>query len=111
VEDAARILIDRGLSVTRRDDELSVRWDDAPELRVVLVQDRYVRDEAEEIGAGSPHADRMRSCDVRFEILIDDLDEVLDEINTLIEVQATLQNATDGFLFNTWNGHLSPPDG
>jgi hypothetical protein len=44
---------------------------------------------------------------VRFEVLIDDLDEALDEINTLIEVQVALMNATQGFLFNTWIGEVT----
>lgn len=45
-----------------------------------------------------------------IEILIDDLDGVLDEINTLIEVQGTLQDVTRGFLFNTRNCVLSGPE-
>jgi len=44
------------------------------------------------------------------EIGIADLDEVLDEINTLIEVQCTLQDATSGYLFNSWNGEVSGPE-
>jgi hypothetical protein len=102
-------LADRGASIRREGNTLFVRWGNGPELRVVFVREDYVRQEAAEISAGTPHAEAMSQCDVRFEIIIDDLDAVLDEINTLIEVQATLQNATRGFLFKTWNGAMSAP--
>ena len=46
----------------------------------------------------------MLPCEVRFEILIGDLDEVLQEYNTLFAVQEALAEATGRFLFNTWNG-------
>ena len=65
--------------------------------------------EAAEIGAGTAHEDALRGCDARFEIGIDDLDAALDEINTLIEVQSALQDASRGFLFLPWNGNLSEP--
>jgi hypothetical protein len=107
---AASALTDRGLSVRRGEDELVVGFRGGPQLRVAYVSEPYVREEAEEIGAGTPHAAALGGCDARFEILIDDLDAVLDEINTLIDVQAALQDATGGFLFNTWNGELAGPD-
>jgi len=106
---AAAALADRGLSVRRSDNELTVGFRRGPLLRVAYVRESYIQQEAQEISAGTSHAAAMGRCDVRFEILIDDLDAVLDEINTLIDVQATLQDATEGFLFNTWNGKLSGP--
>ena len=45
----------------------------------------------------------------RFEIEFDNLDEALYEINTLMEVQAALQDASSGLLFLPWNGNLSAP--
>lgn len=114
LDTAASVLRGRGLSVQRkRNDfgaELVVGFPHGPQLRVAFVVEPYVRAEAEEIGVGSAHAAGMRLCDVRYEILIDDLDGVLDEINTLIDVQAALQKATGGFLFNTWNGKLQGPE-
>jgi hypothetical protein len=81
-----------------------------PEGCVCAPKEDYVTDEAAEISKGTPHEREISQCESRYEILIDDLDLVLDEINTLIEVQATLQSATSGFLFNSWNGELSGPD-
>jgi hypothetical protein len=64
-------------------------------------------EEATELGDGSPHAEAMQQCDAVFEIYIPDLAAALAETNTLIEVQLALQQATQGFLFNTWTGELS----
>src|SRR5262245_27382193 len=101
LDEAVHLLSDRGLCVRREGDSLAVRWDQGkgPVLTVGLVGGEVIRQEAEEIGEGTPHAAALSGCDARFEISFDDLDEVLDEINTLIEVQCTLQDATGGFLF------------
>lgn len=110
LEDAERLLRERGLQVLREADTLSVHWNAGPTLLVRLSAALYVRDEASEIGEGTPFAVEMSRCDRRFEIGIEDLDAALDEINTLIEVQITLQDATNGYLFNSWNGEVSGPE-
>ena len=56
-----------------------------------------------------PHEAALRECDARFEIGMDDLDKVLDEINTLMEVETALQDASHGYLFLPWNGNLAGP--
>lgn len=102
------------MSVRRRarknGDVLTVGYSQGPQLRVVFLCEPFVREEAEELGEGTPHAAELSRCDVRFEILIDDLNGVLDETNTLIDVQLTLQDATSGFMFNTWNQELTGPE-
>lgn len=105
---AGHSFITHGLSVSHDNQELTVRWGDGPTLRIRLSTAAVVQQEARELSKRNSDTSAIRDCDVRFEILIDNLDEVLDEINTLIEVQATLQDATNGFLFNTWNRRLSP---
>jgi hypothetical protein len=114
LDTAAAALAGRGLSVQRvaREfgDELFVRYRGGPQLRVAFVQEPYVQQEAAEVSEGTPHAAPMSRCEARYEILIDDPEGVLDEINTLIEVQLALQNATGGFMFNTWNGELAGPE-
>jgi hypothetical protein len=106
---AARSLAGYRLTVTRDGDELSVGWPGSPQFRVCLVVGDLVRAEAAEIGEGTPYESRMQECDARFEIGIDDLDAALDEINTLMEVQGALQDASQGFLFIPWNGNLTEP--
>ncbi len=81
----------------------------SPQFRISLASEPHVLVEAIEISSGTPHAAAMRECAARFEIVIDDLDAALDEINTLIEVQSALQDASQGFLYIPWSGNLSEP--
>jgi hypothetical protein len=104
LEGAAKALTCLRLAVSRRDDELAVSYPGGPVLRVAYVREGYVAEEAAEIAQGNPHAAALLPCDARFEILIDDLDAVLHEYSTLFAVQEALEEATGGFLFNTWNG-------
>jgi hypothetical protein len=106
---AAKSLAGYGLTVTRRGNILSVGRPGSPQFRVRLSAEPHVAAEAAEIGEGTPHEAAMRECGARFEVEIDDLDAALDEINTLMEVQGALQDASRGFLFLPWNGNLSEP--
>lgn len=110
LENAADALRSRGLVVDSQANALKVTWGDGPQLRVHFARGAEVRQEAEDIGAGTRYTEMFKGFDSRFEISFDDLNAVLDEINTLIEVQICLQQATGGFLFNSWNGQLTPPD-
>src|SRR4051812_18000200 len=91
---AARSLSGYGLTVSRQGEQLTARRRDGLEIRIRLVATDTVRAEAAEIGEGTEHAAAMRECDARFEIDFDSLDEALDEINTLMEVQGALQDAS-----------------
>jgi hypothetical protein len=106
---AARSLAGYGLSVTRHGDELTAGRPGSPQFRIRLSTAPHVAVEAAEIGEGTSHAAALRECTARFEVEIDDLDTALDEINTLMEVQGALQDASRGFLHLSWNGNLSEP--
>ena len=110
LDDAADLLVAQGLDVTREAETLIVAMDDALALKISLSTEPHVAAEAAEIAEGTAFAQALSQCDSRFEIAIDDLDEVLDEMNTLIEVQSTLQDETGGYLFNSWNEELSAPE-
>ncbi|BCM89198.1 hypothetical protein IAD21_01042 [Abditibacteriota bacterium] len=110
LNEAEMLLSGRGLLINRAQDYLLVKWHEGPELRVFFAEGEDVRREAEEIASRTSYKAKVSGFDRRFEIGFDDLDEVLDEINTLIEVQLSLQEATGGFLFNSWNGQLTAPD-
>jgi hypothetical protein len=97
------------LRVIRREDELITRRAGSPEFRVKRVTGDWVRQEATEIGEDTAFATALGQCDCPFEIHFDNLDEVLDEINTLMEVQTALQDASQGILFLPWNGNPSEP--
>jgi len=109
LDDTARLLGELGLHVTREDETLVVALEDELSLKISLSTEPHVAAEAAEIAEGTPFASALSQCDSRFEIAIDDLDGVLDEMNTLIEIQSALQDETGGYLFNSWNEELSPP--
>ena len=104
---AADAVEQRGLSVSRGAEQLVVRSGDGPVAPIALVTGEHVRAESVQMGAGTPHAGVVGQCDTRFEISFDDLPAMLDEMNTLMEIQMTLQDATHGFLFNEWTGKLT----
>ncbi len=99
-----------GLTVTPQNESLIVRWYDGPLLTVRYFHGAQIASQIQRFGRGTDYSTQLARFDSLFEITFDDLDEVLDEINTLIEVQATLQDATQGFLYNTWNQNLSAPE-
>lgn len=76
---------------------------------ITINQAVEVLEEAQEIGQGTPYEAAMKACNARFEVYFADLDAALDEINTLIELQGALQDASKGYLFLPWNGSLSEP--
>jgi hypothetical protein len=109
LDNAASLLTECGQAVARHGDHLTTGCPGGPQFRVWFEAGEHVRAEAAKIGEGTPHKAAMQGCDARYEIGIDDLDEALDEINTLIEVQIVLQDASQGFLYLPWNNNLSGP--
>ncbi len=107
LKDAIRAFDEAGLTVTRQGDSLVVGWPNSPQFRIILSTEPHVKIEAAKIGKRTEHAEAMNRCDARFEIGIDDLDEALDEFNSLMEVQTVLQSVSQGLLFIPWNGYLS----
>lgn len=103
LDGAAKALARLKLSVSRRGSELAVSYPGGPVLRVVYAADAHVAEENAEIAQMHPLAAALLPCEVRFEVLIDNLDAALYEYNTLFAVQEALEEATGGFLFNTWN--------
>lgn len=80
-----------------------------PQYRVYLDRGPVVETQIAELAHATPYASRLAGYDQWLEVAIDDLDEALDEINTLIILQGTLQDATQGYLYLDWNGEISPP--
>lgn len=106
LEKAIKHLRSDGLTVLEKPDHLVVSRPAAPSFRVYLQSGATVKTESEEIAANYGGSPGLRECDARFEIAITDLDEALDEINTLMEIQGALQVASAGVLFLPWNGEL-----
>lgn len=99
------------LDVERQDDCLVVSYPDAPSFTVYFSDEPQVLEEAIEIGEGSEFADQLARCGARFEVVVDDLDEAVDEMNTMIFLQGALQELTSGYLFLSWSGEIMPPGG
>jgi hypothetical protein len=97
------------LTVARKDDVLAIRWKNGPVLFLRHAAGETVAKEAAVIGADTPHAAALASCNAEFEITFEDLEAVLDESVSLTDVQPALEKATGGFCYNTWNGRLSAP--
>lgn len=112
LESAAQTLRPCGLEVTRAGDVLSVRRKregKRPVLYLHLDRGENVRKLAATLSQGTEFASLLAGCDSVFKISFDDLDDVLDEINTLIDVQGYLEEATGGVICNTWNGSIWKP--
>ena len=109
IVDAARAL-SRSMHVVEDGEVLLVRWREAtePELTVGFNADTYVAVESAEL-AQRKNIDAFNRFDRRFEVIIDDLESTLDEMNTLAEVQMTLQDLTNGYLVCSWNDSVQAP--
>ena len=111
--DGEEALGEIGVEVVRDGDILRLSGEDVPRFTVRLLAGDSVaaqaRQLAVDVGRASPEGEALSRCDRCFVVDIQDFDEALDEINTMMEVQAALQDATGGVLFLSWNGHLSLP--
>jgi hypothetical protein len=63
------------------------------------------------MGRRRKHRALAESCDAYIEIKFDNLDEVLDRVDSLLGVQNALQAATDGLAYQSWNQSFFGPDG
>ena len=104
LNDAKTALEKDGLSVESNNNRLICFRDNSPRFTIRFIQEEVLA-EAKTLGEEYPnYRSRLKNCDARFEILFDDLSEVLDEINTPIDIQLTLQDTTEGIVFTSWNG-------
>ncbi|MCO1616836.1 hypothetical protein ACGFKZ_26050 [Micromonospora tulbaghiae] len=104
--DAAQRLSE--MVVTKESDRFTVRLGDGPQMELTFDEGSRIRFEAIELAEdyGIPE---MAAFDRRFEVMFDDIGEVLDDFNTLFEVQVHLQDLTGGYVMRSWNGEVSPP--
>lgn len=109
LEGAVNSLVRYRFNVVRHGEVLCVDRGDGPHFKVTLETAEHVQEEANEFAKSSKFSSEMSKCNARFEIVIEDLDAALDEMNTLMEVQGALQDASKGYLFTPWNGNVSGP--
>lgn len=108
LDDVEAALRKTTLTITRAEQILVARWGDGPELHIGLSHESHVKLEANE-DAERHAVPALAMCDRRVEVGFDNLDAVLDETNTLAEVQMALQDLTRGYITMAWNDELMPP--
>ena len=105
LQDARSVVESCGLTVESNDHKLVCYRDNSPRFTIFIKKGEDVQAEAKEMGEEyANYRPRLKKCDARFEIYFDNLSEVLAEINTLIEIEICLQEATKGIVFTSWNG-------
>jgi hypothetical protein len=108
-----QVLDDEGVTVTGEKQPFALRWgDDGPTLYTSIERGEVAEILASRLmdGRAQEHRDLIAGCDGYIEIAFESLDEVLDEINTLIVVQSALQQATSGLVYRSWNQTFSGPE-
>jgi hypothetical protein len=105
-------LREAGLSVLGDEEPLRVRWvGEGPELFVSIHRGSVAETIARGVvGKRRKHRTLIPGCDAYVMITFHDLEEVLDEINTLNQVQWAVQAATRGLGYNSWNQAMWGPD-
>ena len=104
-------LVDARLSVTGDEQPFAVQWHDGPVLSVSVQHASNVETIIRGlVGRRRKHRTLIPGCDAEIKIVLPDVEAVLDEINTLIEVQSTLQAATGGLMYMSWNHNFAGPD-
>jgi hypothetical protein len=105
-------LLADGLSVSGDDEILRVRWkEDGPVLFVSIHRGPVAETIARSVVSTRRKQRKLiPGCDCYVRITINDLEAVLDEINTLIEVQGAIQRATRGLGYYSWNQEMWEPD-
>jgi hypothetical protein len=107
-----QVLGDEGVTVTGEKQPFALRWWDGPILYASIERGEVAEILASRLmdGRDQEHRGLVAGCDAYIEITYENLDEALDEINTLIVVQSALQQATGGLLYLSWNQTFSGPE-
>jgi hypothetical protein len=105
-----QVLGENGVTVTGDQQRFALRSGTGPTLYASITRGEVAAILAGRLmGRRRKHRTLAAGCDAYVEITFESLDEVLDEINTLIVVQGALQEATGGLLYRSWNQTFSGP--
>jgi hypothetical protein len=106
-----QVLRDAGLTVTGRKEPFAVRKCDGPTMFVSIHRGSFIEPVIRGlVGPRRKYRTLIPGCDTGIKIQLSDVEEALDEINTLIEVRLTLQAATRGLMYMSWNHNFAGPD-
>lgn len=105
-----QVLADDDVSSAGDGEPFTLQWSGGPKLYASIVRGEVPAVLVLRLlGKGRKHRELATASDTYIEIKFDSLDEVLDEINTLIVVQSSLQKATRGLMYRGWNRSFSGP--
>jgi hypothetical protein len=107
LQDAAHALSKAGLSVAPSRSALKVSWHSGPVLTVTVLHGQAARAEATCLPRHPVHSHEIEAATGLLRISFTDRNAVLDDANTLIETQLTLQAVTAGVLYTAWNHQFS----
>src|SRR5262245_733879 len=99
-----------GLTVSGKSEPFAVDWGTGPSMLVSIQRGPEIETIVRGlVGQRRQYHDFIPGCDTQIKIELDDVDETLDEINTLITVQSALQDATNGLIYTSWNQNFGAP--
>jgi hypothetical protein len=105
------VLGDR-LTETGSDPPFAFCWEDGPIFHLRIQRGDFVETIARRLmGRKRKYRSLIPGCDTQIEITFGNLEEVLHEMVTLIDLQLTLVDATGGLFYRSWNQTFSGPDG
>jgi len=105
------VLAEEGVTAEGDAEPFALRCGDGPTLYASVVRGEVAAVLATRLmGRGRKHRALANASNAYVEVKFECLDEVLDEMNTLISVQGSLQQATGGLLYCSWNQSFSGPE-
>lgn len=105
-----QVLAEHGFEVHADEQPFEIHFGDGLCLAVSMRRGSHVETMVRGlVGKRRKHRLLIPGCDTEVKIELSDVEAVLDEINTLIEVQAALQEATQGLMYMSWNQNFVGP--
>lgn len=107
-----QLLSGAGLDVAGSKLPLKVRDPSGTAFTVTVTRGAVVETLARRLlGRRQKYRESLTGCNTQFEIRFADLDEVFCQaLDTLIDIQETLKDATQGVIYRSWNDTFSGPD-
>ncbi len=106
-----QVLVAARLSVTGDEQPFAVQYHNGPILSVSVQHATYLETIISGLsGLRRKHRPLIPGCNTQITIELPDVEAVLDESNTLVEAQSTLQAATGGLMYMSWNLKFAGPD-
>jgi hypothetical protein len=106
-----QVLAAEGVTAAGEAEPFALQWSGGPKLFAAIVRGEVAQLLAKRLmERRSRYRAQTAAIDAYIEIKFECLEEVLDEINTLIVVQSALQAATSGLLYRSWNRTFSGPE-